>query len=106
MVLLIFYPTLSHAAVFARQLVLWMVLTISFTPGSSGVAEMGLPVFLSDLTGLAYITGVVILWRIATYFIYLVLGALVLPQWLVRTNSRKKIPSEPMRPDLTLDHHE
>lgn len=106
MVLLIFYPTLSHAAVFARQLVLWMVLTISPTPGSSGAAEMGLPVFLSDLTGLAYITGVVILWRIATYFIYLVLGALVLPQWLVRTNSRKKIPSEPMRPDLTLDQHE
>ncbi|MDA1335535.1 MAG: lysylphosphatidylglycerol synthase transmembrane domain-containing protein [Bacteroidetes bacterium] len=93
MVLLIFYPSLSHAAVFARQLVLWVVLTISPSPGSSGAAEFGLPLFLSDITGLAYITGVVILWRMATYFLYLVLGALVLPQWLVRTNSRKKNPS-------------
>ena len=50
-VLLIFYPHIAHGAVLARQLVLWIVLSISPTPGSSGVAELGLPSFLGDLTG-------------------------------------------------------
>lgn len=88
MVLLIFHPSVEHAAVMARQLVLWLVLSISPTPGSSGAAELGLPAFLGDLTGLGYIAAVVLLWRTFTYFIYLVAGALVLPNWLVRTQRK------------------
>lgn len=88
MVLLVFYPQVEHAAVLARQLLLWLVLSISPTPGSSGAAELGLPAFLSDLTGLAYIAAVVLLWRTFTYFIYLVAGAFVLPSWLVRTQRK------------------
>ena len=90
MVLLIFYPSLDHAAVMARQLVLWLVLSISPTPGSSGAAELGLPAFLGDLTGLAYIVAVVLIWRTFTYFIYLVAGAFVLPSWLVRTRRKER----------------
>ena len=89
MVLLIFYPSIAHAAVWARQLLLWIVLSVSPTPGSSGAAELGLPAFLGDLTGFAYLAAVVILWRTATYFIYLVAGAFVLPEWLVRTQKGK-----------------
>lgn len=89
MVLLIFHPYVEHAAVMARQLVLWLVLSISPTPGSSGAAELGLPAFLGDLTGLAYIAAVVLLWRTFTYFIYLVAGALVLPEWLLRTQRKE-----------------
>ena len=89
MILLVFYPQVEHAAVLARQLLLWLVLSISPTPGSSGAAELGLPAFLSDLTGLAYIAAVVLLWRTFTYFIYLVAGAFVLPGWLVRTQRKE-----------------
>lgn len=88
MVLLIFYPSLDHVAVMARQLILWLVLSISPTPGSTGAAELGLPAFLHDLTGLAYIAAVVLIWRTFTYFIYLVAGAFVLPGWLVRTQRK------------------
>ena len=88
MVLLIFYPTVAHGAVMARQLVLWLVLSISPTPGSSGAAELGVPAFLGDLTGLAYMAGVVIIWRTVTYFIYLVAGAFILPEWWMRTQRR------------------
>ena len=88
MVLLVFYPQVEHAAVLVRQLLLWLVLSISPTPGSSGAAELGLPAFLSDLTGLAYIAAVVLLWRTFTYFIYLVAGAFALPSWLVRTQRK------------------
>ena len=90
MVLLIFYPSIDHAAVMARQLMLWLMLSISPTPGSSGAAELGLPAFLGDLTGLAYIAAVVLIWRTFTYFIYLVAGAFVLPSWLVRTRRKER----------------
>ncbi len=91
-VLLIFYPHIAHGAVLARQLVLWIVLSISPTPGSSGVAELGLPSFLGDLTGVGYMAGVVLIWRIMTYFIYLLAGVFVLPQWWVRTQKGNKRP--------------
>lgn len=85
MVLLIFYSAVPHAAVLGRQLVMWVILLISPTPGSTGVAEILLPMFLGDLTGLGYLAMVAVIWRGVTYFPYLFAGALVLPGWLART---------------------
>lgn len=84
-VLLIFYNTVPHAAVLARQLVMWVILLISPTPGSTGIAEILLPAFIGDLTGLGYLALVAVIWRGVTYFPYLFAGALVLPGWLGRT---------------------
>lgn len=85
MILLLFYEHVPHAAVMTRQLVLWIAMTISPTPGSSGVAELALPVFLGDVMSLAYIAAVVMVWRLATYFLYLIIGTWVLPSWIART---------------------
>lgn len=87
MILLIFFETIPHAAVLARQLVLWLVMTISPTPGSSGFAEVALPSFLGDLIGFGYLAAVAIIWRLATYFLYLFIGAWVLPRWLSKTSN-------------------
>ena len=95
MVYLIFYDSIPHAALIARQLVLWLVLTISPTPGSSGAAELGLSAVTSDLMGVAYIAAVILIWRIATYFLYLILGAFVLPRWLLKTRNQSP-PREPL----------
>ncbi|MDE0978414.1 MAG: lysylphosphatidylglycerol synthase transmembrane domain-containing protein [Flavobacteriales bacterium] len=88
MILLIFFETIPHAAVLARQLVLWLVMTISPTPGSSGFAEVALPAFLGDLIGFGYLAAVALIWRFATYFLYLFIGAWVLPRWLSKTSSK------------------
>ncbi|HAW73883.1 MAG TPA: hypothetical protein DCX00_08710 [Flavobacteriales bacterium] len=87
MILLFFFETIPHAAVLARQLILWLVMTISPTPGSSGFAEVALPAFLGDLIGFGYLAVVAIIWRFATYFLYLFIGAWVLPRWLSKTSS-------------------
>lgn len=94
MVFLIFYDSIPHAALIARQLVLWLVLTISPTPGSSGAAELGLSAVTSDLMGVAYIAVIILIWRIATYFLYLIFGAFVLPRWLLKTRNQPP-PREP-----------
>lgn len=88
MILMIFFESIPHAAVFARQLVLWLVMTISPTPGSSGFAEVALPAFLGDLLGFGYLAAVAIIWRFSTYFLYLFVGAWVLPRWLSKTSSK------------------
>lgn len=82
MILLIFLESVPHAAVLARQLVMWVVLMISPTPGSAGFAEVALPAFLGDVTGLGYLAIVAVVWRLATYFPYLFVGSVVLPVWL------------------------
>lgn len=85
MIFLIFMESVPHASVLARQLVMWLVLMISPTPGSSGFAEVALPVFLGDVTGLAYVALVAVIWRLVTYFPYLFVGSVVLPGWVQRT---------------------
>ena len=79
----------QHMLVFGRQIVMWITMLISPTPGSSGVADILFPqffaVFLADYTLIAGM-----LWRMVTYYPYLILGALVLPRWLQRVFVKKK----------------
>ena len=87
-VLYIFYDSVQNLDVFARQLSLWIAMLVSPTPGASGIAEFSLPIFMQ---GIVVVGGVAVLvWRILTYFIYLIIGSILLPRWLVRT--AKKIP--------------
>ena len=85
MIALIFYSSVPHVAVFGRQLIMWITLMVSPTPGSTGIAEIALPAFLGELLGMGYIAVLAICWRLATYFPYLLAGALVFPGWLRRT---------------------
>lgn len=85
-VLYIFFDSVQNLEVFARQLSLWIAMLVSPTPGASGIAEFSLPVFMQ---GVAVVGGATVLvWRLLTYFIYLIIGALLLPGWLVRTGKK------------------
>lgn len=79
----------QHMLVFGRQIVMWVTMLISPTPGSSGVADMLFPqfflIFLAEYTLIA-----AIVWRLVTYYLYLVIGAFVLPRWLQRVFIKKK----------------
>jgi glycosyltransferase 2 family protein len=85
-VLYIFFESVQNLEVFARQLSLWIAMLVSPTPGAAGIAEFSLPIFMQ---GVAVVGGVVVLvWRILTYFIYLIIGSLLLPGWLLRTGKK------------------
>ena len=79
----------QNMLVFGRQIVMWITMLISPTPGSSGFAEGIFPQFFAVFL-LDYTLVVVLLWRLVTYYLYLVLGALVLPRWLQRVFIKKK----------------
>lgn len=78
-----FASAAPQAIVFARQFVVWTILTISPTPGGSGVSEWLFTNYYGDLIGDISIALILaIFWRIISYYIYLIAGAIMLPSWL------------------------
>lgn len=73
----------SQAVVFARQGVVWTLLTVSPTPGGSGLSEWLFTQYYGDLLhDASTVLVIAVLWRLITYYIYLVCGAVILPSWL------------------------
>jgi glycosyltransferase 2 family protein len=79
----------NHITIFARQIVMWITMLISPTPGSSGTAEFFFTQFFKGMLGdYTFVTN--IFWRLMTYYPYLLLGALFLPKWINRVFFKKK----------------
>lgn len=75
--------------ILARQFVIWVVLMISPTPGGSGLSEWLFSEYYGDLVptaGLALILA--IFWRVISYYVYLIIGAIIVPGWLKNTIQR------------------
>jgi uncharacterized protein (TIRG00374 family) len=71
--------------IFARNITYKVVLLIAITPGGSGIAEGAFPVFFGKFIGTAAMTSfIVLLYRIVTYYFYLLVGLLYLPRWASR----------------------
>ncbi len=91
-VLITAYESLSlveHVIVFARQIIMWIVMMISPTPGSSGTAEFFYAQFFNEfLSNYTFVTS--ILWRMFSYYPYLFLGAIFLPRWIRQVFFSKK----------------
>lgn len=78
-----FSAAAPQAVVFARQFVIWTILSISPTPGGAGLSEWIFTGYYGDLIADAsMILVIAILWRILTYYVYLFYGAIRLPSWL------------------------
>lgn len=72
----------SQWIILARQFVVWVVLMVSPTPGGFGLSEWLFTEYYSDLiptAGLALIMA--IFWRMISYYIYLIVGAILVPGW-------------------------
>ncbi len=75
---------IHQSEVFGRQLIMWVILLISPTPGGSGIAEYFFPVFLSDYIPMGIASTLAFIWRFMTYYPYLFVGIIVFPLWLKR----------------------
>ena len=69
--------------VLVRQLVVWVVLTISPTPGGSGLSEWIFTSYYGDMISVHALALVMALcWRFISYYIYLIIGICVIPSWM------------------------
>lgn len=95
-ILMAFFTLSDHFLIFARQLVTWIMMIISPTPGGSGFAEIILGNFISDAipgdpvnaSGVAI--AIAIIWRIISYYPYLIIGAFIVPVWIRKKFIKKE----------------
>ena len=74
---------MDHVHIIGKQLVLWLFMLVSPTPGGSGVAEFAFGELLAGFSSSAILlAALAILWRLISYFPYLFIGSILLPRWL------------------------
>jgi glycosyltransferase 2 family protein len=60
-----------------------MFLRVSPTPGGSGVAEWAFGELLTTFASSAALLGAMaVIWRLISYFPYLLIGSVLFPRWL------------------------
>lgn len=80
---------LPMGEVFARQLIIWVFLIIPSTPGASGVAEVLFLSFNCQFMPVGLAAGITTVWRIYSYYIYLIIGAILLPRFIAGRNKNQ-----------------
>jgi len=70
---------------------MWIVLMISPTPGGSGMAEYFFSDFLASFIPHGLSSSLAVLWRLLSYYPYLIVGLIVFPLWIKRVFSRKHL---------------
>ncbi len=70
---------------FARQVVVGILMMGTPTPGGAGLAELSFGNFYGEFINNAGLTvALALLWRMFSYYPYLIMGAIVVPRWLRR----------------------
>lgn len=75
---------LNQLEVFARQYVLWIFVVIPSTPGASGLAELSFIAMNCEYIKPGLAASIAVIWRLYSYYLYLAVGAIVLPKWWAR----------------------
>ena len=73
----------EHLLIISRNLIFWIVMLIAITPGGAGIVEMAFPSFFGLFLG-SFSSIVVVLYRLITYYPYLLLGSFFLPRWIAK----------------------
>jgi uncharacterized protein (TIRG00374 family) len=79
----------EHFLIFARQLVMWILMLVMPTPGGSGFVETVFTTYMADFVPVAgFVVIMALIWRLVTYYPYLIIGAIITPGWL-KNNFKK-----------------
>lgn len=83
----------NHLIIYGRQLLLWVVMVVSPTPGGSGLNEIAFKGIYNDLalSGGAILI-IICIWRIITYYMYLLIGIIITPRWLKKSFTKNTKP--------------
>ncbi len=79
----------EHILIFARQLVMWIMMVVMPTPGGSGFAEVIFSEYMAEFIPTGFVVLMALLWRFITYYPYLIIGSIIVPRWAKKVLSRK-----------------
>jgi uncharacterized protein (TIRG00374 family) len=80
----------SQASLYARLQTMFVIMAFSPTPGGVGFAEIVFGGFLSDYVPLGISAIIAFIWRVLTYYLYLIVGAIIIPNWIRNVLNRRK----------------
>ncbi len=73
----------SQLKLYSRLESMYVIMAFSPTPGSAGVAEVLFKGFLTDYLKDDTVSSIIaIIWRVMTYYSYLLIGVLIIPNWI------------------------
>lgn len=78
---------LNQFDIFSRQYVLWTFLLLPSTPGASGLAELSFIALNCEFIPGGLSAAVATVWRLFSYYNYILAGVFILPKWLKRVNN-------------------
>ena len=103
-----FFSVSDQFLLFARQLVMWIMMLISPTPGGSGFAEFVFKEYLGSFIiggGAGVAIAMAIVWRLITYYPYLFVGVFIVPKWIGQHFGGRPKPSAASTPSDDLNHN-
>ena len=74
---------------FARQLVMWIMMLIMPSPGGSGFVEAVFNEYMAEFIPVGFVAIMALLWRLITYYPYLLIGSFILPKWVNKIVAKK-----------------
>ena len=80
---------MDHLVLYSRQVVMGILNIGSPTPGGSGIAEAAFVKFLGEFIPKGLSPSLALLWRLISYYPYLIIGAVLLPRWVKRNYLEK-----------------
>jgi glycosyltransferase 2 family protein len=81
----------GHFLLYARQVVMGLIMLGSPTPGGSGIAELIFSIFLGEFIPAGLSPSLALLWRLISYYPYLFIGAIILPRWIRRVFTKDEL---------------
>lgn len=80
----------NQLMLYARQKAMFVLIAFSPTPGGAGFIEVVFGGFLRDFVPVGIAAIIAFVWRLLTYYAYLLAGAVILPNWIRGVVARRK----------------
>lgn len=81
---------INQAIIYARSETMYAITQFSPTPGAAGVSELLFGGFFSDYVPKSVGSIIALIWRLITYYPYLILGVILVPNWLRKLINSKR----------------
>ncbi|MCB9261062.1 MAG: flippase-like domain-containing protein [Flavobacteriales bacterium] len=89
------HTLVTHWEIYGKQLIMWILqMTSIFTIGASGFAEILFKKFIGSYAPFESVGPLILIWRMLTYYLYLILGFIILPIWLKRVGLKISLPKK------------
>jgi uncharacterized protein (TIRG00374 family) len=80
----------EHIHIFARQLIMWIMMMVMPTPGGTGFSEVVFLEYMNVFIPEGFASLIAIIWRFISYYPFLFIGAIILPGWIRKSFKKRE----------------